>query len=149
MRSPLSVKPLLISPITSPWLLRICISALLDQVLSEQLVNLSELLPDVELRVTRDAVLLDEVGQSAVRKLGPAPPVNQFSTTGTCGPSPYTLALKECGFGPRNEKVPTGIELGRGTFGTEIAHLTARERFYNLIAHFLCLSRTITVLFEK
>src|ERR1019366_8426937 len=77
MRSPLSVKPLLISPIKSPWLLRICISALLDQVLSEQLVNLSELLPDVELRVTRDAVLLDEVGQSAVGKLRPAPPPRQ------------------------------------------------------------------------
>ena len=94
-------------------------------------------------------LLLDEVGQSAVRKLRPAPPVNQFSATGTRGPSPDTLVLKERGFGPRNEKVPTGIELGRGTFGTEIAHLTARERFYNLIAHFLCLSRTITVLFEK
>src|SRR5450756_929079 len=88
MRSPLSVKPLLISPITSPRLLRICISALLNQVLSEQLVNLSELLPDVELRVTRDAALLDEVGQSAVGKLRPAPPVNQFSTTGTRCPTP-------------------------------------------------------------
>jgi hypothetical protein len=118
-------------------------------VLSEQLVNLSELLPDVELRVTRDAVLLDEVGESAVRKLRPAPPVNQFSTTGTRGPSPHTLVLEERGFGPRNEKVLTGIELGRGMLGTEIAHLTARERFYNLIAHFLSLSRTITVLFEK
>src|ERR1019366_8360376 len=105
MRSPLSVKPLLISPITSPWLLRICISALLDQVLSEQLVNLSELLPDVEVRVTRDAVLLDEVGQSAVGKLRPAPPVNQFSATGTRGPSPHTFVLEERGFGPRNEKV--------------------------------------------
>jgi hypothetical protein len=118
-------------------------------VLSEQLVNLSELLPDVELRVTRDALLLDEVGPSAVRKLRPAPPVNQFSATGTRGPSPDTLVLKERGFGPRNEKVPTGIELGRGTLGTEIAHLTTRERFYNLIAHFWSMSRTITVLFEK
>jgi len=116
--------------------LRICISALLDQVLSEQLVNLSELLPDVELRVTRDAALLDEVGQCAVGKLRPAPPIHQFSTTGTRGPSPYTLVLEELGFGPRNEKVLTGIELGRRTLGTEIAHLTARERFYNLIAHF-------------
>src|ERR1039458_295912 len=94
MRSPLSVKLLLISPITSPWLLRICISALLDQVLSEQPVNLAELLPDVELHVTRDAVLLDEVGHSAVGKLRPAPPVNQFSTTGTRGPSPHTLVLE-------------------------------------------------------
>src|ERR1039458_10392014 len=149
MRSPLSVKPLLISPITSPLLLRICISALLDQVLPKQLVNLSELLPDVELRVTRDAVLLDEVGQSAVRKLRPAPAIDQFRTHATCGPSSYTLMLEEGGFGPRNEKVLTGIELGRRTLGTEIAHLTARERFYNLIAHFLSLSRTITVLFEK
>jgi hypothetical protein len=113
MRSPLSVKPLLISPITSPSLLRICISTLRDQVLSEQLVNLSELLPDVELRVTRDAVLLDEVGQSAVRKLRPAPSVNQFSTTGTRGPSPHTLVLEERGFRPRNEKVLTCINLGR------------------------------------
>src|ERR1035437_2926424 len=135
MRSPLSVKPLLISPITSPWLLRICISALLDQVLSEQLVNLAELLPDVELRVTRDAVLLDEVGQRAVRKLRPAPPVNQLSASVTRGPGPHTL-VEERSFGPRTEKVFTGIELGRGTLGTEIAHLTARERFYNLIAHF-------------
>jgi hypothetical protein len=63
--------------------------------------------------------------------------------------APHTLVLEECGFGPRNEKVLTGIELGRRTLGTEIAHLTARERFYNLIAHFLSLSRTITVLFEK
>jgi hypothetical protein len=118
-------------------------------VRSEQLVNLSELLPDVELRVTRDAVFPDEVGQSAVRKLRPPLPVNQFSTTGTRCPSPNTLVLKERGFGPRNEKVLTGIELGRRTLGTEIAHLTARKRFYNLIAHFLCLSRTITVLFEK
>src|ERR1035441_1881461 len=149
MRSPLSVKPLLISPITSPLLLRICISALLDQVLPEQLVNLSELLPDVELRVTRDAVLLDEVGQSAVRKLRPAPPVDQFSASVTRGPSPDTLLLEERGFGPRNEKVPTGIELGRRTLGTEIAHLAARERFYNLLAHFLSLSRTITDLVEK
>src|ERR1035437_3200959 len=129
MRSPLSVKPLLISPITSPRLLRICISALLDQVLPEQLVNLSELLPDVELRVTRDAVLLDEVGESAVGKLRPAPSINQFGTAGTRGPSPHTLVLEERGFGPRNEKVLTGIELGRRTVGTEIAHLTARERF--------------------
>src|ERR1035437_1786330 len=135
MRSPLSVNPLLISPITSPWLLRICISALLDQVLSEQLVNLSELPPDVELRVTRDAVLLDEVGESAVGKLRPAPPVNQFSASVTRGPGPHTL-VEERSFGPRNEKVFTGKELGRGTLGTEIAHLTARERFYNLIAHF-------------
>src|ERR1019366_5205305 len=149
MRSPLSVKPLLISPITSPRLLRIRISALLNQVLSEQLVNLSQLLPDVELRVTRDAVLLDEVGESAVRKLRPALPVNQFSATRTRGPSPHTLVLEERGFGPRNEKVLTGIELGRGTLGTEIAHLTARERFYKLIAHFLSLSRTINVLLEK
>jgi hypothetical protein len=118
-------------------------------VLSEQLVNLSELLPDVELRVTRDAVLLDEVGESAVHKLRPAPPVDQFSTTGTCGPSPHALVLEEHGFGPRNEKVLTGIQLGRRTLRTEIAHLTAGERFYNLIAHFLSLSRTITVLFEK
>jgi len=117
-------------------LLRICISTLLDQVLSEQLVNLSELLSDVELRVAWDAVLLDKVGQSAVRKLRPAPPVNQFSTTGTRGPSPYTLVLEERGFGLRNQKVLTGIELGRRTLGTEIAHLTAREWFYNLIAHF-------------
>src|ERR1039458_6333260 len=129
MRSPLSVKLLLISPISSPWLLRICISALLDQVLSEQPVNLAELLPDVELRVTRDAVLLDEVGHSAVGKLRPAPPVNQFSTTGTRGPSPPTLVLEERGLGPRNEKILTGIKLGRRTLGTEIAHLTARERF--------------------
>jgi hypothetical protein len=112
-------------------------------------VNLSELFPDVELRVTRDAVLLDEIGESAVGKLRPAPPVDQFSTTGTRGPSPNTLVLEERGFGPRNEKVFTGIELGGRTLGTEIAHLTARERFYNLIAHFLSLSRTITVLFEK
>src|SRR6266852_317255 len=136
MRSPLSVKLELISPITSPWLLRICISALLDQVLSEQLVNLSELLPDVELRIARDAVLLDEVGQSAVRQLRPAPSVNQFSASVTRGPSPYTLMLEERGLGPRNEEIPTGIELGRRTLGTGIAHLTARERFYNLIAHF-------------
>src|ERR1017187_558668 len=129
MRSPLSVKPLLISQITSPRLLRICISALLDQVLPEQLVNLSELLPDVELRVTRDAVQLDEVGQSAGRKVRPARPVNQFSTSVTRGPSPYTLVPEECGFGPRNKKVLTGIELGRRTLGTEIAHLAARERF--------------------
>jgi hypothetical protein len=118
-------------------------------VLSEQLVNLSELLPDVELRITRDTVLLDEVGQSAVRKLRPAPSVNQFSTRGTRGPSPHTLVLEERGFGPRNEKVLTGIELGRRPLGTEIAHLTTRERFYNLISHFLSLNRTITVLFEK
>jgi hypothetical protein len=110
-------------------------SALLDQVLSEQLVNLSELLPDVELRVTRDAVLLDEVGESAVGKLRPAPAVDQFSTSVTRRPSPHTLVLEERGLGPRNEKVLTGIELGRRTLGTEIAHLTARERFYNLIAH--------------
>src|ERR1035438_9800620 len=142
IRPPLSVKPLLISPITSPWLLQICISALLDQVLSEQLVNLSELLPDVELRVTRDAVLLDEVGQSAVGKLRPAPPVNQFSTTGARGPSPHTLVLEERSFRPRNEKVLTCVKLGRRTLGTEIAHLAARERFYNLIVHFLSLSRT-------
>src|ERR1039458_1607521 len=122
MRSPLSVKLLLISPITSPRLLRICISALLDQVLSEQLVNLAELLPDVELRVTRDAVLLDEVGHSAVGKLRPAPPVNQFSASVTRGPSPHTLVLEERGLGPRNAKVLTGIELGRRTLGTEIAH---------------------------
>src|ERR1039458_2734628 len=127
MRSPLSVKLLLISPITSPSLLRICISALLDQVLSKQLVNLSELLPEVELRVTRDAVLLDEVGESAVRKLRPAPPVNQFGTAGTRGPSPHALVLEECGLGPRNEKVLAGIELGRRTLGTEIAHLTAGQ----------------------
>jgi hypothetical protein len=44
--------------------------------------------------------------------------------------------LEERGLGPRNEKVLTGIELGRGMFGTEIAHLTTGERFYNLIAHF-------------
>src|ERR1019366_4907543 len=137
MRSPLSVNPLLISPIASPWLLRICMSALLDQVLSEQLVNLSELFPDVELRVAQDPVLLDEVGESAVRKLRPALPVNQFSASVTRGPSPYTLVLEERGLGPRNEKVLTGIELGRGTLGTEIAHLPARERLYNLIAH-LC-----------
>src|ERR1039458_9411010 len=129
MRSPLSVKPLLISPITSPWLLRICISALLYQVLSEQLVNLSKLLPDVELRVTRDAVQLDEVGQRAVRKLRPAPLVNQFSATGTRGPSPHILVLEERSFRPRNEKVLTCVKLGRRTLGTEIAHLTARERF--------------------
>src|SRR5450759_3944397 len=149
MRSPLSVKPLLISPITSPRLLRICISNLRDHVLPEQLVNLSELLPDVELRVTRDAVFPDEVGQSAVRKLRPPLPVNQFSTTGTRGPGPHTLVLEERGLGPRNEKVLTGIELGRRTLGTEIAHLAAREQYYNLIAHFLSLSRTITDLVEK
>jgi hypothetical protein len=57
--------------------------------------------------------------------------------------------LEERGLGPRNEEIPTGIKLGRRTVGTEIAHLTALERFYNLIAHFLSLSRTITVLFEK
>jgi hypothetical protein len=124
-------------------------SALLYQVLSEQLVNLSELLPDVELRVTRDGVLLDEVGESSVGKLRPAPPVNQFSTTGTRGPSPHTLVLEERGFGPGNQKILASIKLGRGTLGTEIAHFTARERFYNLIAHFLCLSRTINVLLEK
>jgi len=118
-------------------------------VRSEQLVNLSELLPDVELRIARDAVLLDEVGQSAIRKLRPAASVNQFSASVTRGPSPYTLMLEERGFRPRNEEIPTGIKLGRGTLGTEIAHLTARERFYNLIVHFLSLSRTITVLFEK
>jgi hypothetical protein len=58
-----------------------------------------------------------------------APPVNQFSATGTRGPSPHTLVLEERGLGPRNEKVLTGIELGRRPLGTEIAHLTARERF--------------------
>jgi hypothetical protein len=57
--------------------------------------------------------------------------------------------LEERGFGPRNEKVLTGIELGRRTLGTEITLLTARERFYDLIVHCLSLSRTITVLFEK
>src|ERR1019366_1734401 len=92
MRSPLSVKPLLISPITSPWLLRICISALLDQVLSEQLVNLSELLPDVELRVTRDAMLLDEVGQSAVGKLRPAPRPSINSAQGAHAAQAPTLS---------------------------------------------------------
>jgi hypothetical protein len=111
-------------------------SALLDQVLSEQQVNLSELLPDVELRVTRDAVLLDEVGESAVGKLRPAPAFDQFSTSVTRGPSPYTLVLEERGLGPRNQKILASIKLGRRTLGTEIAHLTARERFYNLIAHF-------------
>src|SRR5229473_8232764 len=105
MRSPLSVKLVLISPISSPRLLRICISALLDEVRSEQLVNLSELLPDVELRVAWDAVLLDEIGQSAVRQLRPALPVNQFGASVARGPSPYSLVLEERGLGPRNEKV--------------------------------------------
>src|SRR5450756_1096177 len=130
------MRPLLSAPTTPPRALLSGISAPLNQLLSEQLVNLSELLPDVELRVTRDAALLDEVGQSAVGKLRPAPPVNQFSTTGTRCPSPHTLVLEERGLGPRNEKVLTGIELGRRPLGTEIAHLTARERFYKLIAHF-------------
>src|SRR6266567_2688839 len=107
MRSPLSVKPLLISPITSPRLLRICISALLDQVRSEQLVDLSELLPDIEVRVARDTMLLEEVGQCTIRKLRPAASINQFSASVTRGPSPYTLVLKERGFGPRNEEIPT------------------------------------------
>jgi hypothetical protein len=76
------------------------------------------------------------------------PSINS-AQTGARGPSPYTFVLEERGLGPGNEKVLTGIKLGRRTLGTEIAHLTARERFYNLIAHFLSLSRTITVLFEK
>ena len=74
-------------------------------------------------------VLLDEIGQSAVRQLRPAPSVNQFSASVTRGPSSNTFVLEERGLGPRNEKVLTGIELGRRTLGTEIAHLTTRERF--------------------
>src|ERR1039457_5725615 len=104
MRSPFCVMLLLISPITSPRLLRLSISALLDQVLSEQLVNLSELLPDVQLRVAWDAVLLDEVGQSAVCKLRPAPSVNQCGACVTCGPSSYTFVLEERGLRSWNEK---------------------------------------------
>ena len=93
--------------------------------------------------------MLDEVGQSAVRKLRPALSVNQVSASVTRGPSPHILVLEERGFGPRNQKVLTGIKLGRRTLGTEIAHLTAWEWLYKLIAHCLCLSRTINVLFEK
>ena len=99
-------------------------------------MDLPELFSDVELRVTRDAVLLDEIGQSAVCKLRPAPSVNQFGACVTRGPSSNTFVLEERGLRPWNEKVLTGIELGRRTLGTEIAHLTTRERFYNLISHF-------------
>jgi len=97
-------------------------------VRSEQLVNLSELLPDIEMRVAWDAVLIDEVAQSAIRKLRPALSINQFGASVTRGPCPYTLMSEERGFGPRNQKVLTGIELGRRMLGTEIAHLTTRER---------------------
>jgi hypothetical protein len=74
---------------------------------------------------------------------------NQFSASVTRCPSPYTFVLEERGFGPRDEEVLTGIEPGRRMLGTEIAHLPPPERFYNLIAHFWSLGRTITVLFEK
>src|ERR1039458_1787261 len=77
MRSPLSVKPLLISPISSPWLLRICISNLRDHVLLEKLMDLPELFSEVWFFVLRIAVGLLELCQSSFREFGPATRINE------------------------------------------------------------------------
>jgi hypothetical protein len=111
-------------------------------VRSEQLVNLSELLPHIEMSVAWNAVLLQKAGESAIRKLCPAPSINQFRAGATRRPSADALVLKSRRFGPRDQKVLTRINLSCGALGTEIAHLPTRERFNR---DYFCRHRQLSV----
>src|ERR1019366_8657782 len=137
MRSPLSVKPLLISPITSPWLLRICISALLDQVLSEQLVNLSELFSEVWFFVLRIAVLLLELRQGAFCEFRPAARIHEPRADFTSTPRANGLMREHSVLQPH--KISAGVEPMGRFGGTEVANLPTRRRIkeHNLPCHLL------------
>jgi hypothetical protein len=122
------VYAVLISPISSPQLLRICISALLDQVLSEQLMDFAELLAHVEMRVAGYRVLLQEVGESAIRQFRPAPGINYFRALAACRPTSDAFVLEDRGLESGDDEVLAGVYLGRGALGTKVARLATGER---------------------
>src|ERR1019366_6206242 len=121
MRSPLSVNPMMISPITSPRLLRICISNLPDHVLLEKLMDLPESFPEVRLFVLRIAVRLLELSQGSFREFRPATRINKPRADFTSTPGANGFMCEHRVLQPH--EISAGVE-PMGRFGcAEVANL--------------------------
>jgi hypothetical protein len=133
------VKPLLISPITSPQLLRICISNLRDDVLLEKLMDLPELFSEVWFFVLRIAVGLLELCQSSFREFGPATRINEPRADFTSTPRANGFMREHSVLQPH--EISASVE-PMGRFGcAEVANLSTRRRIKdgNLPCHPLSL----------
>jgi hypothetical protein len=131
----------LISPITSPRLLRISISNLRDHVLFEKFMDLPESLPEVWFFVLRTAVLLFELSQSSFREFGPETRINEVRADFTSKPCANGLMREHGSLQPH--EISASVEpLGR--FGcAEVADLVTRRRIKdeNLPCHLLPLQQ--------
>src|SRR5208337_433729 len=126
MRSPLSVKLLLISPITSPRLLRISISNLRDHVLFEKSMDLPESCAEISFFILRVAVPLLELSQSPFRELRPETRIDEVRAEFTSKPCTNGLMCEHRSFQP-HEVSASEEPLDRFRCA-EVANLVTRRR---------------------
>ena len=110
-------------------------------------MELPELFPEVWFFILRIAVRLLELRQSSFREFRPAARINKLSADFTSRPCAHGFMCEHRSLQPH--EISAGVEpLCR--FGcAEVAYLPIREWFYNLLAHFLALGRTIAGLVQK
>jgi hypothetical protein len=91
-------------------------------------MDFAQLLAHIDMRVARNTVLLQEVGESAIRQHCPAPGINQFRALAARRPTSDAFVLEDRGLESGDYEVLAGVCLGCGALGTKVARLATGER---------------------